>query len=525
VARELIAALCAVLAGAASCGPANRTTDADVVVYGATSSGVIAAVELSRRGRNVILLDPDDHVGGMTSSGLGATDVGDARSVGGLAREFYRRIAAEYGSGSGEVFRFEPHVAERVFRALLEEERVPVVPGARLTSVSRTGNRLAWIDVLGGRTFGARVFIDASYEGDLMARAGVRYRVGRESNAVFGETYNGVRPTEKVAPFRVDPNVTPGVRSSALLPHVVRGPAARHGSGDRRVQAYNYRLCVTNDPTNRISISDPPTDFDASQYELVARYVSGLVTTGRPVDMDSFFWLQPLPNRKFDLNNRQGWLSTDLVGGSDEYPEANVRHRQRIREKHERYMRGLLHFLATDPRIPSAGRASFASFGLCRDEFVRTGGWPPQLYVREARRMVGEYVVTEHDVLRHVEVSDPIAVGSYPIDAHYTARLEQDGDVVYEGGLFVPLAQPYPISYRAITPRVGDAENLLVSVAVSASHVAYATLRMEPVYMVLGQAAAVAADLAIRSGAAVQSVDYARLREELERAQHVVEPP
>lgn len=485
---------------------------------------MVAAVDLARRGRTVVLLDPDDHIGGMTSAGLGATDVGDPRVIGGMAREFYERVATAYGASPGEAtFKFEPHVAEQVFRALLDEARVPLVR-ARLISVSRSRRRLTSILVSGEQTFSARVFIDASYEGDLMSQAGVANTVGRESNGTYGETYNGVRPTEKEAEFIVDPHVTPGMASSPLLPHVTPSGSQLSGSGDRRIQAYNYRLCLTDDPANRIAITEP-AGYDASEYELVARYVSGLVSTGRSVNIHSFFWLQPLPNRKFDLNNRQGWLSSDLIGGSDEYPEADDRGRQRIRDRHKLYLLGLLHFLATDPRIPVEGRASFSSFGLCKDEFVRSGGWPPLLYVREARRMIGEYVMTEHDVMGRAAVVDSVAVGSYAIDSHHIARTERGGDVVYEGGLFVPLAQPYPISYRVLTPRAAEVENLLVTVAVSASHVAYSTLRMEPVYMALGQAAAVAATLAIESSVPVQSIDHRQLREQLRLERQVVDAP
>lgn len=483
---------------------ALQRQESDVLIYGATSSGIAAAVAAARNGASVILLDPGTHLGGMTAGGLGATDVGNANAIGGIAEEFYRRVDAKYRRS--EQFFLEPHVADVVFREMLADVGVVVSENSALASVYKAGTRIKSVTTRDGRTLPAKVFIDATYEGDLLALSGAHYTVGREANAKYGETLNGVRSPVPPGPTRLDPYIVPGDPRSGLVPHVSPARAEAEGTADARVPAYNYRLCVTRDVANRVQIL-PPAGYRPEEFELVARWVNWDRANDRFAD---FVQLTPLPNGKFDMN-ASWFLSTDLVGGSDGYPEADEEKRAEIRLAHEDYMRGLLHFLATSPRIPEPLRAEASTYGLCADEFAASDNWPPQLYVREARRMVGAYVVTEHDARGDVRASDSVGLGSYQIDSHYTQRLAVDGGAMVEGGLAVAVPAPYPISYRALTPVRNEVANLLVPVCMSASHVAYSSIRMEPVFMILGHAAGTAAALAAEMRLPVQDVDYATL--------------
>lgn len=494
----------------------------DVCVYGGTSAGVAAAVQAARMGHSVVLVEPGQHLGGLSSGGLGATDIGNKKAIGGIAREFYRRLGRYYGKD--EAWTFEPHVAEETFQSLVEEEQVAVLLGHHLASIERWGVQIRSLELedldasgfasWSFKTVSARVFIDASYEGDLMAAAGVTYTVGRESNAKYGETLNGIRPETPYHQFDVpvDPWVEPGDPSSGLLPFIQEGNGGIPGEGDHRVQAYNFRLCLTQDPANRRPV-EPPGDFDPARYELLARYLEALVAAGRSPKLDDLLSIIRMPGGKTDINNK-GPFSTDFIGGNWDYPDADPDERARIQKEHERYTRGFLHFLATSPRVPERVRKEMRSWGLSKDEFVTTGNWPHQLYVREARRMISDYVMTEKDCRGIVKVSDVVGLGAYNMDSHNCQRIVKDGRVRNEGDVQVRV-EPYPISYRSLVPRADECVNLLVPVCLSASHIAFGSIRMEPVFMILGQSAATAACLALEDGCDVQEVDRENLRNRL----------
>ncbi len=532
----------------ACCGVPERAVapavdvDVDVCVYGATSAGVIAAIECARQGRSVVLLDADGWIGGLTTSGLGATDVGNKDAIGGLAREFYRRVRAHYDrpqawtaqrrdefrgrghdAGGDAAWTFEPSVAQAVFAAMLLEQRVDVRT-ARLDrgpgGVHKDGATIRSLRCEDGTVVGARMFLDCTYEGDLLAAAGCAFVVGRESNARHGETLNGVQTanaTKHQFTVRVDPYVVPGDPASGLLPHVQAGGPGVEGAGDHRVQAYCFRICATDDPDNRVPWPRPE-GYDAAEFELLLRYFAAGSTLApwHPV------WM---PNRKTDSNNN-GAFSTDYVGANYAYPTADYATRAVIVAEHRRYQQGLLWTLAHDPRVPAKVRAEFERFGLARDEFVDHDHWPPLLYVREGRRLLGEHVVTEDHCMGRVVDPDPVGMGAYAMDSHNVQRhVAADGSVRNEGDVQVRVPAPYGISYRALVPQREQATNLLVPVCVSASHIAYGSIRMEPVFMVLAQSAAIAADLALSGGSAVQDVDYAALRDRLLAAGQVLAWP
>jgi hypothetical protein len=494
----------------------------DVCVYGGTSAGVVAAVQAARMGRSVVLVEPGQHLGGLSSGGLGATDIGNKKAIGGIAREFYRRLGRHYGKD--EAWTFEPHVAEETFQSLVEESHVLVLLGHRMASIERWGVQIRNLELedlkasgfasWSFKTVNARMFIDASYEGDLMAAAGVTYTVGRESNAEYGETLNGIRPETPYHQFDVpvDPWIEPGDPSSGLLPFIQDGDGGVPGEGDHRVQAYNFRLCLTRDPANLLPI-EPPGDYDPARYELLARYLEALVAAGRAPKLDDLLSSIRMPGGKTDTNNK-GPFSTDYIGGSWDYPEADPAERVSLRKEHERYTRGFLHFLATSPRVPAQVREEMRSWGLAKDEFVTTGGWPHQLYIREARRMVSDYVTTEKDCRGIVKASDSVGLGAHNMDSHNCQRIVKDGRVRNEGDVQVRV-QPYPISYRSIIPRADECVNLLVPVCLSASHIAFGSIRMEPVFMILGQSAATAACLALEGGCDIQDVDRGKLKARL----------
>jgi hypothetical protein len=506
----------------------------DVVVYGGTSGGVVAAVQAARMGKRVVLVEPSAHVGGLTAGGLGATDIGNKQAIGGLARDFYRRIRNHYATKEAwryetvddyrtrrqgrmvdqdTMWTFEPHVATAVYRAMLAEARVPVVLGERLDlrqGVCKVGTRITAIRMESGRTFAGRMFLDATYEGDLMAKAGVSYTVGRESNAVYGETLNGVQTAHAVHhqfTRPVDPYVRPGDPSSGLLPGVQAGGPGTDGEGSRGVQAYNFRMCTTDVPENRRPWPKP-ADYDPQRYELLLRnFEAGdLRIPWNPV------WM---PNRKTDTNNNFA-ISTDNIGMNYDYPDGDYATRERIVREHESYQKGLMWTLANHPRVPAEVRQEFQTLGLAKDEFTDNDNWPHQLYVREARRMKSDYVMTQAHCEGAQTVPDPVGLAAYGMDSHNVQRyVDAAGHARNEGDVQVPVAGPYPISYRSIVPRAAECENLLVPVCVSSSHIAYGSIRMEPVFMVLGQSAATAAAMAIDAGVSVQGVDYAQLRARL----------
>jgi hypothetical protein len=517
-----------------------ETVSRDVVIYGGTSGGVAAAVQARRMGKSVVLIEPGQRLGGLTSGGLGATDIGNKAAIGGISREFYRRVKQYYDQPgawkfeSREAYRslrqrpdddamwtFEPAVAERLCQELLQESQVEVVLGERLDlqqGVSKQANRITLLRMESGRLFAGQVFLDCTYEGDLLARAGVSYHVGREANATYGETLNGVQTHNAVYhQFMpgVDPFVTPGDARSGLLPGLHAGPPGEEGSGDARVQAYCFRMCLTDVPENRVPF-DKPDGYDPLRYELLLRNLEAgeKVIPWSPTMM---------PNRKTDTNNNRGF-STDNIGENYDWAEADYAARDRIFREHLLYQQGLMWTLANHPRVPESMRREVSRWGNCRDEFPENAGWSHQLYVREARRMVAEYVMTEHDCQGRRVAEDPVGLGAYGMDSHNVQRyVDAQGHARNEGDVQVGGFAPYGISYRAIVPKEDQCANILVPVCLSASHIAYGSIRMEPVFMVLGQSAATAACLALEAHAPVQRVDYAALRAQLIADGQVVE--
>lgn len=540
-------------------GQTPAAVEADVCVYGGTSAGVVAAIQAGRMGKSAMLLEPGRHLGGMTAGGLSAVDIGDPRSVGGIAREYFTRLAAVYGKklawdrpfdgqgggpATGGAFAIEPHRAERLFNEMVREAKVAVYLQSPMAAVTRQGRRLTAIRTEDGRLFSARVFLDATYEGDLMAAAGVSYTLEREGNAKYGETYNGIHYSDKYEPrldhkkpgpngrtpsgqgvwdrdLPLDPFVVPGDPASGLLPLVQAGEPGKPGDPAPGVQAYCYRLCLTT-AADRLPIAPPP-DYDPRRYELVARFIAACQAIGDEMDLRWFSKHDPLPNEKWDFNTAT--FGANLPGASWEWPEASYRRRAEIAKEHENYHRGLLHFLATDPRVPAKVREDIRRFGLPRDEFTDNGGWPHQLYVREARRMVSDLVMTEHHTFGRLAAVHPIALGSYGTDTHEIRRIVKDGVVAREGKTATGRggAPPYGIGYGAIVPKAAECENLLVTCAVSASHTAYSSIRMEPVFMAIAQSAATAACLAIDDNVPLQQVDYDRLRKRLLADRQVLE--
>lgn len=509
--------------------PADEPTY-DVVVYGGTSAGVVAAVQTARMEKSVIVIEPSGHIGGMTCNGLGMTDSGRKEVIGGIAREFYQRIKKHYDDPAAWVFEdrdrfdryvvddamwvFEPHVAETIYETMLQELDITSARNERLnreSGVARNGPRIVSITMESGRSFSGRMFIDATYEGDLMAAAGVSFTVGRESNAKYGESLNGVQTAQNTHNHRflkaVDPYVSPGDRNSGLVWGVHDNGPGKDGEGDDRVQAYCYRMCMSNVPENRVPFPKPEGYRD-SDYELLFRnFEAG--------DLRLPFHVSMMPNGKTDTNNN-GAFSTDFIGGNFNYPEASYERREEICRQHARYQKGLMWTLANHPRVPVEIRQTMARWGLAADEFVENGNWPRQLYIREARRMVSDYVVAEHDCRRRRVADDSVGIGSYNMDSHNTQRYVTDeGLVQNEGDVQVSPGGPYLISYRSLVPKRGEVQNLLVPVCLSSSHIAYGSIRMEPVFMILGQSSATAAVLAIENSLAVQDLEYEKLRERL----------
>jgi hypothetical protein len=513
--------------------PTDRILETDVCIYGGTAAGIIAAMAVIRRGKRAVIVHPGEHLGGMTTGGLGETDYGKKDVIGGMARQFYRDLGKYYGRD--EEWKFEPHAASAVIEGYVRDHDIPVHRRQFLASTQMDRERIVSIRMLGGLTARARVFIDATYEGDLMAQAGVGYTIGREANSVFGETINGVqiRDTHQFS-SPVDPYIRQGDPSSGTLPFVNERNVAPAGSGDGRVQAYNFRVCMTDDPALKIDWAKPES-FDPLQYELARRWFNS------PKDeYNELLGFQP-PHlmRKFDVltqrtasghlktdTNNHGAVSSDFIGANYGWPEGSYAERERIFQAHVDYQMGLYWFLANDPAVPARYREAFGRWGLAGDEFTQTAHWPHQLYIREARRMRAEYVLNEHDTQHRRTPEDPIGMGSYNMDSHNCQRfVSHDGGVAHvmnEGDVQLPPRGPYAISYRSIVPHRGECENLLVPVCLSASHIAYGSVRMEPVFMVLGESAAIAACMAIDSACDVQCVDTMRLGAELERAEQRV---
>jgi hypothetical protein len=527
----------------------NRAADPDVVIYGGTCAAITAAVQVKKMGKTVIVVSPDKHLGGLSSGGLGFTDTGNKSVIGGLAREFYQRIyqhyqtpeawvqqkKAEYGNkGQGTpamdgenrtMWIFEPSAAEKIFENWVKEHQIEVVRDAwldRSKGVKKEGDRIVSITTLDGKTYKGSMFIDATYEGDLLAAAGVDYHVGREANSVYGEEHNGIQVgvlhhrhhfgavKEPISPYKV-----PGDPKSGVLPRVSTENPGIKGEGDKRVQAYCFRSCYTNDPSNRIPFPKPD-GYDANQYELLLR----VLKTG----WDEFFEkFDPIPNHKTDTNNH-GPFSFDNIGFNYDYPEASYERRREIIAEHRNYQQGLLWFVANDPRVPKKVQDELQTWGLPKDEFIDNGNWSHQLYIREARRMIGHYVMTENELRKLKPTPESVGMGSYTIDSHNVQRyITPEGLVQNEGDIGVSTNGPYEIAYGSLVPKVGQGANLLVPVAMSASHIAYGSIRMEPVFMILGQSAATAAILALDGKLPVQKVPYSALRERLLKDGQILE--
>jgi hypothetical protein len=528
-------------------GCSTKKTKYDLVIYGGTSGGIAAAIQAKRMGKSVIVIEPSTRIGGLTTGGLGQTDIGNKAAIGGIAREFYQDIRKFYdnpsnwnwqekadyldggqtrtAAGEDAMWTFEPSAALSVYDEMSFEHDVDIVYAERLdraSGVVMEDGQIVSIAMESGQVYEGRMFIDATYEGDLMASAGISYTVGRESNSQYGENLNGVQDNDTSRTITgvlsrngwnhnfvrgVDPYVEKGNPESGLLPFIDPDGPGQSGKGDKRVQAYCYRMCLTDHPENRIPF-EKPEGYNELDYELLLRhYEAG----GK-----GFPWINSaMPNRKTDTNNRDGF-STDFIGQNYEYPEASYEEREEIRVKHRQYQKGLMWTLANHPRIPEYLRTEVSRWGTCKDEFEREDGWQQQLYVREARRMISDYVMTQKNCEGIIVADDPVGMGAYGMDSHNVQRhVDPDGFVRNEGNVEAKVKSPYPISYKSIVPKSSECTNLLVPVCLSATHIAFGSIRMEPVFMVLGQSAATAACLAIDDKVNVQDLDYEKLNKRL----------
>ena len=513
----------------------------DVLIYGCTSGAITAAVQVKKMGKTVQLVCPEKHLGGLTAGGLGWSDTGNKSVIGGLSREFYHRVwklydqpsawrwqkREEYGNkGQGTpalditgrtMWVFEPHVAEKVYEDWVKELKIPIVRNAwldREKGVTMHGGNITEIRTLDGKSYTAKIFMDATYEGDLMAASGVDYHVGREATKTYNEEWNGVqtgvlhhRHHFGAVKSPISPYLLPGDPKSGVLPRISTEPPGNKGDADKKVQAYCFRMCLTQVPANRVPFPKP-ANYNPKEYELLARvFDAGWRETFQKFDT--------IPNGKTDTNNH-GPFSTDNIGRNWDYPEATYSRRQEIIQEHINYQQGLFYFIANDPKVPADVRNEFAKWGLAKDEFKSTKNWPHQMYVREARRMIGRYVMTENELTKKRSTPESVGMGSYGIDSHNIQRyITPEGYVQNEGDIGVSTNGPYQISYGSLVPRKGQAANLLVPVCLSSSHIAYGSIRMEPVFMILGQSAATAAVIAIDAKIAVQDVPYETLRARL----------
>jgi hypothetical protein len=517
-----------------------QSEEFDLVVYGGTAGGIVSAISAAREGASVVILEPSNHIGGMVTGGLGRTDIGTASTIGGMSAEFYRRVKQHYNDPASWKFQtreaylkdngleqrlngpewwyHEPSVATKIFKDMLSEVNLTVRIGHRLKTLEKQGARIGSITCENGNTFSGKVFIDATYEGDLMAMAGVSYHVGRESSAQYGEKFAGVLPWEFSTRKQWDVDVSPYDENGNLLYGIQNVERGEIGAGDKKVQAYNYRICLTDHPDNRIPITKPE-NYDPGRYDLLARYVK--VRGGLPVNKTRGSWgflnYGMLPNRKTDINDG-GPFSTDFIGMNWDYPEGDQKTREAILQEHLDFTKGLLYFIGHDPRVPEETRREMLQWGYPKDEFTENGHWTPQLYVREARRMVGSYVITSHDIETNRNKKDSIGMGSYGADSHLCQRIAWNGVVRNEGNPndFTPEHNPWEIPYRSITPKKEDCENLFVTFCVSASHMGFASVRMEPVFMIVGESAGLAAKIAMDKGLALQDVPYGLLHPRLQ---------
>ncbi len=520
----------------------------DVVIYGGTSAGISAAIQVSRMGKSVVVIEPTNRLGGLTTGGLGQTDIGNKQAIGGIAREFYQNIRIYYNNpenwkwqkkedykdggqtrtekNEDAMWTFEPSAALSVFHAMIKDEKIDIIYNERLnraSGVAKKYNLIKSIKMESGKEFSGKMFIDATYEGDLMASAGISYTIGRESNSKYNETLNGVQTNSETISLngeivktrsnnhnfqkRIDPYVIKGNPESGLLPHINAAGPGKEGDGDKKIQAYCFRMCLTDHPENRIPFKKPD-NYNEKHYELLLRYYDA--------GFGGIPWINSqMPNRKTDTNNREAF-STDFIGQNHYYPEAGYAEREEIVRLHRDYQQGLMWTLAYHERIPEEIRKRVSVWGTCKDEFEREDGWQNQLYIREARRMVSSYVMTQKNCESIETVDDAVGLAAYGMDSHHMQRyVTKGGYVRNEGNIEVHGHPPYPISYRSIIPKKGECKNLAVPVCLSASHIAFGSIRMEPVFMVLGQSAATASVIAIEGKKGLQEIDYSNLKEQL----------
>lgn len=531
---------------------------ADVIIYGGTSAGISAAIQTARLGKSVILIEPTNRLGGLTTGGLGQTDIGNKQVIGGIAREFYRNIKRHYDDSANWVWQtsteymdgrktstavyedamwtFEPSAALEVFHEMLKDLDIKIVYEQRLnrqTGVKKALNSITSVSMESGDTYHGEMFIDATYEGDLMAATGISYTCGRESNSQYGESLNGVQANNYGKTLHgtlsynsvhhnfingVDPYIVKGDPASGLLPFISEGGPGIDGTGDRGIQAYCYRMTLTDHPGNRIPFRKPE-NYNELDYELLFRNYEA--AEGPLEDMYSYGdplipWINSsMPNRKTDTNNQKGF-STDFIGQNWDYPEASYEERDRIADRHRQYQQGLMWTLAFHPRIPEKVREKVSKWGTCMDEYERGDGWQQQMYIREARRMISSYVMTQKNCEGIEIADDPVGMAAYGMDSHHIKRyVNSMGYVANEGNVEAYVKSPYPLSYQSIVPKKDECDNLLVPVCLSASHIAFGSIRMEPVFMILGQSSAIAACMGIDEGKAVQDLEYNKLRKEL----------
>ena len=486
----------------------------DVCVYGGTSAGVIAAYTAAKLNKKVILIEPGKHLGGLSSGGLGYTDIGNKYVVTGLARDFYRRMGKHYGKFESWIF--EPHAAEQIFNNYIKEANVPVLFEYRIVDATKQDGSIQNITIENAaspasstnKIITAKMFIDCSYEGDLMAKVNVRYTVGREDNSIYNETYNGVQVMETHQfPDSISPYKIPGDSTSGLLWGISNHKLLPTGTGNKMVQAYNYRICLTNNAANKIEITQPD-NYDASHYELLLRYLDKY----KPKELnDRVLKIDIMPNNKTDINNN-GPFSTDMIGMNYDYPDADYNTRKNILQAHVQYTKGLLYFIGHDARVPEHLRNEMLQWGYPKDEYTDNNNFSPQAYIRESRRMIGDYVMTQANCESKTVVTDGVGMAAYTMDSHNCERLVVNGMVKNEGDVQKGGFGPYPVSYRALIPKAGECNNLFVPVCLSASHIAYGSIRMEPVFMVLAESAAAAACMAIDNKETVQQVNVKKLQ-------------
>ncbi len=485
-----------------------KVIERDLIVFGAAPAGITAAIQAKRMGLTVAIIEFGTHIGGITASGLGASDIGAKEAIGGISREFFQELGKYYDTD--EQWTFEPKAAKYVFEKWLKENEIEVFFNQHLDEVKTEESKIIEILMEDGTIYKGAFFIDASYEGDLMAKAGVSYFVGRESNATYKETYNGIQFGHPHHQFEkwIDPYVIEGNPSSGVLSGITETNQEKlgyQGQGDYRIQAFNFRICLTKNPDNRVAFPKPPS-YNPELYTLLLRYINAGV-------WDAMNLHTMLPNGKTDLNN-YGGFSTDYIGMNYDWPDGTYQTREKIFQDHFTYNLGMLYFLANDEQVPQMIRDEVSEWGLAKDEFEETGHWPHQLYIREARRMIADYVMTDHNCLGDLSVEDSIGLASYQMDSHHCRRLIIDGRVYNEGDVEIPIS-PYPISYRSIRPKSEECVNLLVPVCLSSSHIAYGSIRMEPVFMILGQSAGAAAALAHQNNTTVQAIPYEQLKKQL----------